>query len=149
MSNISTFVSRSGNSQGLAAIKRKGKPALNILLAAKAVTANPPPVYMNEECKYDCSVGESGDLVSRLRNPSTTMIVPAMAACPQSNILVERRAARKRKDETPTPATAYRIHASLPVGRATIACESVTMPRLNEATRGVNPFDAGNGNSRL
>jgi len=64
----------------LAAIKRSGKPALNILLAAIAVTASPPAVYMNEECRYDCSVGESGDLVSRLKNPSTTTIVPAIAA---------------------------------------------------------------------
>ena len=90
--NISTpSLSRNDNSQGLAAIKRKGNPALNILLAANAVTASPPPVYMNEECKYDCSAGESGDLVSRLKNPSTTTIVPAMAACPQSNILVKRK----------------------------------------------------------
>lgn len=52
---------------------------------------------MNEECKYDCSVGESGDLVSRLRNPSTTTIVPAMAAYPPSDILVEQEAAESAK----------------------------------------------------
>lgn len=102
---------------------------------------------MNEECRYACSVSESGDLVSRLKNPSTTTIVPAIAAYPRSKILVKRRATRK--DSTPTPATANRIHASLPVGRVTMACESVAMPRLNEAKRGANPLGAGNASCRL
>jgi hypothetical protein len=63
---------------------------------------------------------------------------------PRTIQLAER--IRKRKYATPTGIS---NHGPPFVGHDMIACESVAVPRLNEAKMGVNLFNAANANNRL